>query len=81
MNLKQNELRWAIPSKTYAMLTLAMLYISQNALMKIISLKFENATTLDIFNVSYNNLYGKLPIQGIFKSAKPYAFVENLGLC
>lgn len=81
LNLKQNELSGTIPSELAAMADLAMLDLSQNALTGIISPEFGNATALEIFNVSYNNLSGPLPIQGIFRSANPDAFVGNPDLC
>jgi hypothetical protein len=79
--LKQNELSGAIPSELAAMPVLALLDLSQNALTGIISPEFGNATALEIFNVSYNNLSGPLPVEGIFRSANPDAFVGNLDLC
>lgn len=81
LDLKQNELSGAIPSELAAISALAMLDLSQNALTGIISPEFGKATALEIFNVSYNNLSGPLPIQGIFRSANPDAFVGNPNLC
>ncbi|CAD6253972.1 unnamed protein product [Miscanthus lutarioriparius] len=57
------------------------LYLSRNNLSGSIPETFENMTSLDKLDLSFNHLDGKVPLHGVFSNVTGFLFDGNLGLC
>lgn len=70
-----------IPPKLASLPSISEIDLSHNALTGMIPIRFQNCTTLEFFNVSYNHLSGPIPSDGVFKNISESIFAGNQGLC
>ncbi|KAG7014833.1 MDIS1-interacting receptor like kinase 2, partial [Cucurbita argyrosperma subsp. argyrosperma] len=81
LDLSHNSLSGAIPSLLGNLRSLENLNLSHNNLSGSIPDSLGNMMSLVSINLSNNDLEGPLPSEGIFKTAKLEAFINNRGLC
>ncbi|CAK9318374.1 unnamed protein product [Citrullus colocynthis] len=81
LDLSYNSLSGEIPSLLGNLLSLENLNVSHNNLSGSVPDSLGKMVSLVSINLSNNNLEGPLPNEGIFKTAKLGAFMNNKGLC
>ncbi|URD71984.1 Leucine rich repeat N-terminal domain [Musa troglodytarum] len=80
IDLSHNHLRSSLPSTIFSIPTLQSFMASDNLLTSDIPDQFQDCPTLTL-NLSYNNLSGPVPANGILRTIIPDDLAGNSGLC
>lgn len=81
LNLSHNDIEGVIPSNLGNLQNLTKLDLSFNKLSGVIPESIANLSSLVFFNVSVNQLEGRVPDVGLFSNLLPNSFLGNPGLC
>ncbi|CAN1251072.1 LRR receptor-like serine/threonine-protein kinase GSO1 [Linum perenne] len=82
LNVSHNKLSGQIPACLGSLDMLEVLDLSSNHFSGVIPARLNNMKTLDFFNISFNELHGKIPVSWERIAAKhPGSYIGNPGLC